>query len=157
MNKEEFLQGLKEALAGSVPQSVIQENIRYYDSYIMDEVRKGAREDEVLAEIGDPRLIAKTIEETTIEGNSSAYFDDSGSGQRQTGNPYRQEEFQGKSTFRLYDLNKWYWKLLLAFVVIGFFFLVFTIIGGIFALLQPLIVPLCIVLFVMYIFKAFQK
>lgn len=156
MNKEDFLQGLKQALSGNVPQSVIQENIRYYDNYIMDEIRRGAREEEVLAEIGDPRLIAKTIEETSEGLNSSPYYGNSTSDRSQPDNPYRQEEFQ-KSTFKLYDLNKWYWKLLLAFIVIGFFFLVFTIIGGIFALLKPFIVPLCIIFFVMWIFKSFQK
>ena len=34
MNKEEFLRRLRQALAGDVPPSVIEENIRYYDSYI---------------------------------------------------------------------------------------------------------------------------
>ena len=36
MTRAEFLQGLKTELEGRVPYSVIQENIRYYDSYILD-------------------------------------------------------------------------------------------------------------------------
>ena len=36
MSRTEFLQGLKSELEGRVPYSVIQENLRYYDSYIME-------------------------------------------------------------------------------------------------------------------------
>ena len=32
MRKTEFLQELREALQGEVPASVIQENVRYYDT-----------------------------------------------------------------------------------------------------------------------------
>ena len=31
MSKEEFLQTLREALAGEVPEGLIQENVQYYD------------------------------------------------------------------------------------------------------------------------------
>ena len=41
MNRLEFLQGLKAELEGRVPHSIIQENLRYYDSYISDEAAKG--------------------------------------------------------------------------------------------------------------------
>lgn len=47
MTRAEFLQGLRTELEGRVPYSVIQENIRYYDSYISDEISKGADEAEV--------------------------------------------------------------------------------------------------------------
>ena len=46
MTRAEFLQGLRTELEGRVPYSVIQENIRYYDSYISDEISKGADEAE---------------------------------------------------------------------------------------------------------------
>ena len=48
MTRAEFLQGLRTELEGRVPYSVIQENIRYYDSYISDEISKGADEAEVI-------------------------------------------------------------------------------------------------------------
>ena len=65
MRKDEFLQTLRRALNGNVPPRVVEENVRYYDGYISDEVRKGRSEEEVIEEIGDPRLIARTIEDTT--------------------------------------------------------------------------------------------
>ena len=61
MRKTEFLQELREALDGEVSASVIQSNISYYDQYISQEAAKGRREEEVIEEIGSPRLIAKTI------------------------------------------------------------------------------------------------
>ncbi len=73
MRKEEFLQTLRRALTGDVPPGVVEENIRYYDSYITEEVRKGRTEEEVTGEIGDPRLIARTIEDTTDGAGEGRY------------------------------------------------------------------------------------
>ena len=76
MRKEEFLQTLRRALTGDVPQGVVEENIRYYDGYITEEVRKGRTEEEVIGEIGDPRLIARTIEDTTDTSKDAQYSTD---------------------------------------------------------------------------------
>ena len=48
MRKDEFLQTLRRALNGNVPPRVVEENVRYYDGYISDEVRKGRSEEEVI-------------------------------------------------------------------------------------------------------------
>ena len=65
MNKEEFLQSLRRDLSGDVPQNVLEENVQYYREYIDGEVAKGRSEEEVVEELGTPRLIAKNIEDTT--------------------------------------------------------------------------------------------
>ncbi len=64
MTKEQFLSSLEEALTGNVSPSLINENIRYYEEYIETEKRKDRTEEEILEELGDPRLIAKTISDT---------------------------------------------------------------------------------------------
>ena len=61
MNKEEFIEKLQRALAGGLNSSQVADNIRYYREYIDSEIRKGHREEEVLAQLGDPRLLAKSI------------------------------------------------------------------------------------------------
>ena len=61
MTKIEFLDTLRKALNGQVPPEIISENLTYYESYISDEMRRGRTETEVLEELGDPRLIARTI------------------------------------------------------------------------------------------------
>lgn len=64
MNREEFLRQFQEALEGKVTQQVINENTAYYRSYINSQVGSGKSEQQVLHELGDPRLLAKTIEES---------------------------------------------------------------------------------------------
>ena len=51
MNREEFLQGLRDALSGHVPPAVVRENLEYYDDYIRTECRKGRTEADVMAEL----------------------------------------------------------------------------------------------------------
>ena len=73
MRKQEFLDTLRRALTGDVPPGVVEEHIRYYDRYITEEVGKGRTEEEVIGEIGDPRLIARTIEDTTDGAGGTVY------------------------------------------------------------------------------------
>lgn len=61
MKKQEFLVELQKALSSRVSVSSMQENVRYYDDYISMQMRKGRTEEEIIEEIGDPRLIAKSI------------------------------------------------------------------------------------------------
>lgn len=159
MRKDEFLQILRRALNGEVPLSVVEETIRYYDDYITQESRKGASEEEVIAEIGDPRLIAKTIEDTTDGAGEGGYQDDFGEtaqgttveedGTRVSGSGY--------STYRVWDLNKWYWKILGILLIVGTIYLIFMVVGGIFALLSPLLIPLCIFWIISWLIRFFRQ
>jgi hypothetical protein len=77
MNCDEFLRLFREALDGKVSEQIINDNVNYYRSYINSEIRKGKSEAEVLASLGDPRLLAKTIEESTkfASGESGSYYE----------------------------------------------------------------------------------
>ena len=68
MNKREFLSKLEEALGYELPPRAVTENLRYYSSYIDAEIQKGRPAAEVLEELGDPRLIARTIIEAAKSG-----------------------------------------------------------------------------------------
>lgn len=65
MGREEFLAQLREALDGKVSEQIISDNIKYYSSYISSQAADGRSEAEVLAMLGDPRLLAKTIAESS--------------------------------------------------------------------------------------------
>ena len=67
MNRQEFIEKLRISLNGKVPGEKIAELTGYYEGYISDEIAGGKTEEEVLAALGDPRLIARTI--VTAEGN----------------------------------------------------------------------------------------
>lgn len=75
MTRREFLRGLEEALQMNVPSSVIRNQLSFYDRYIADELAKGRSEKEIMDELGDPRLLAKTIEEATDAGAGQDFTD----------------------------------------------------------------------------------
>ncbi len=88
MSRDEFISGLQEALADRVPEAVISENVNYYRRYIDEQVKAGKSEADVLDMLGDPRLLAKTIEGSSqFSGGQrqSAFSNMGGSGTYSTG------------------------------------------------------------------------
>lgn len=63
MTKNEFLELLRTALLGQISDLEIESNMKYYEEYIRTEGYKTS-EEEVINQLGDPRLIAKTIIDT---------------------------------------------------------------------------------------------
>ena len=61
MTEEEFLTELSEALRGKVSAEVIDVNLRYYREYLSRQREAGRKEEDIIAEIGTPQMIAKTI------------------------------------------------------------------------------------------------
>ena len=60
MTKRQFMEELRSSLEGMVSQAVIQENMNYYEDYINEQIRNGKNEQDVLNELGSPRLIARS-------------------------------------------------------------------------------------------------
>ena len=160
MSKEEFLRGLENALSGNVPPQVVRDQLRYYDECIRSERQNGRTESDIMEELGDPRLIARTIMDTTpgaAEGEYEEYHPFGGF----TGNSERSRQDEQQQTaygtygsngnIHYYNLNKWYWKLLAVVIVIAFFTLVLTIIGGLLTLVIPLLPVIGIVILIMWL------
>ncbi len=61
MTKHDYLDTISRTLSGRVKPSVQQETVQYYKEYIDAEIVKGTSEDMVLATLGDPRLLARTV------------------------------------------------------------------------------------------------
>ena len=170
MNKEEFIQSLRRDLAGDVPQNVLEENVQYYREYIDGEVAKGRSEEEVIEELGTPRLIAKNIEDTTEmdeEETGGQRYTDRGYGDTYSGGAYGDSGSgydnrgygnsggtSGKGSFHLFDLSKWYGKLLVFLIVFAVLYMVFMIIGGIFSLLAPFLGPILIIWLIVTIIRS---
>lgn len=72
MTKQDFLTELQRALSGKISSAEIQSHVRYYDDYISMEMRKGREEEAVLEELGDARLLAKTIAATSAGTKESS-------------------------------------------------------------------------------------
>lgn len=167
MGKSEFLQGLKAELEGRVPYSVIQENLRYYDSYITEEAAKGQTEDEVIESLGGPRLIARTIVDAALDtedrpdgyetfGSGPACGDEGtpgGGAQRQGGNPYGKEP---NRHVHYVDFSKWYVRLVAGLVVFLVIFLIMTLFFGIMGLaglILSYIWPVLLIMMVIWMFR----
>ena len=69
MNKRQFLKELEEELGYELPSTLVRSNLDYYSSYIDGERQKGRGEDEILSDLGDPRLIARTIIDAAKSGS----------------------------------------------------------------------------------------
>lgn len=146
MTKQEFLQELRLALQGQLSQAAINENVRYYDNYIMEEVRKGSSEQAVISRLGNPRLIAKTLIDTTDSFGRAAggrYYTGS-YGQTESAGGSHMDDFREQSPKGL-RLNSWYGKLLLIAVAI----LVIVVVANVIAFLLPILVPI-IIIFLIY-------
>ncbi|MBQ7797328.1 MAG: hypothetical protein IJ374_12350 [Lachnospiraceae bacterium] len=164
MSKEEFLQELREALAGDVPETVIRDNVSYYGSYLSQEMAKGRTVDEIVAEIGEPFILAKTIiehseasGETIGEDNYGSYretYSESRSQNQSYGSGQNERPF---SNMHYIDLNKWYWKLLAVIILFFVVTLVFNIVGGIFALLLRFAGPLMMVFLLYWFIKNLKR
>ena len=61
MNKKEFIRGLEQAMLEQMDISEAASHIRYYQDFIENEVSNGRSEEEVVASLQSPRLIAKNI------------------------------------------------------------------------------------------------
>lgn len=149
MTKQEFLQELRLALQGQLSQAAINENIRYYDNYIMEEMRKGSSEEAVTSRLGNPRLIAKTLIDTTdsfgraagSEYYAGGYGQSEHGGGIHRGNPNDRER-------KGLRLGTWYGKLLLIAAAI----LIIVIVANVIAFLLPILVPVIIIFLVYSLF-----
>lgn len=170
MSKNEFIQGLEAALSGNVPPETVRENLIYYRDYIRTELEKGRTEQDIMDELGDPRLIARTIMDTTPGAEEGAFepyhfrgFFGEGSqtGSYSQGSGYGQDSSysqndgytQGSGSrghVHYYNLNKWYWKLLAVVVVVLFLMLLFTLITGFLSLVIPMLPVLGLIAIIMW-------
>lgn len=125
MTRQEFLEKLRAALNGRIPAASVNENVNYYEDYIITEVRKGRIEEDVLKELGDPRLIAKTI--ITAGGRESgAYAEDYVYGE----NTYDEGEKKISSGWDIVRrLPSWLVILIVAIVVISILVLAFSVLS----------------------------
>ena len=166
MSKEEFLRELEEALAGDVPQAVIRDNVNYYSSYLTQETAKGRSVDEIVMEIGEPFILAKTIIEHCEASGECAGDNGYGSYQETYSDAGSQTRSQGYGAggqqnpfpnMHYIDLNKWYWKLLAMVILFLVVTVVLNIVGGIFALLIRFAGPLMMVFLVVWFFRNMKR
>lgn len=151
MTKEEFLEQLEDALVGEVPNSVIYDTKRYYERYFFSEMKMGKTEKELLEELGNPRLIAKTIIDTQGDAKQqyreSAYYKDD----------VREEFEKNRPHLGMLDLTTWYGRAMAWGIGILILLLLVWLISGILSLAIKLAVPLIAVLAVYGLVRSFTN
>ncbi|GHU45078.1 hypothetical protein FACS1894111_13210 [Clostridia bacterium] len=132
MTRQEFLEEIRRSLQGEISQAQVSEHLLYYDHYMMEEVAKGKSEEEVIAELGNPRLIAKTLIDT---GNQTTAYEEYDS---------RQSEVQQeKGSFQQHFLSGSLWVRLATIVVA---ILVFVLVISFVISLLPVLLVLVILI-----------
>lgn len=145
MTRDEFLEGLRLALQGNVSQKKVNDNLQYYERYIIEESRKGKTEEAVIEELGDPRLIARSIIDAgKYLGNTydETYYEAKKEPKRKRGFHIDESE-DGRLRIRYgkFQFNSWY-GILLAILI---FILLTVIVGKLIVFLLPIIFVIVLV------------
>lgn len=141
MNRIEFLKILDAELNGQMNLAEINQNLQYYDSYIREQIEMGKTEEEVMARLGDPRLIARTILDAS-DGKNEYMDEDVREEQNQKSIFY----FNGKKI----DLSKWYMKLLTGMIVVLTLAIIISLIVLMIKVAIWIAVPVLIIVAVIY-------
>ena len=147
MTKQEFLDKLRVSLNGKIAAGQVEEHIRYYEDYVNVEMRKGRSEEEVMATLGDPRLISKTIVETSVKAQSPEY-DSAGASYKEADNECREYD-QGTQVRNLSKVPGWVWIILVILIIIIILGAVFSVITA----LMPVLLPILLIVLLVKIFR----
>lgn len=93
MTKREFINALGNKLREGMTPSQIISQVRYYEGYIDGEIAKGKTEEEAVADLGDPILIARNILESPREEEDSFF----GSTVQDQNDAYEEGSYQGEN------------------------------------------------------------
>ncbi len=139
MTRFEFTESLRKALSGRVNHRVVNENVAYYEHYIDAEIKKGRSEEDVLGGLGDPRLLAKTIVDTT--GESDRVYADEGESK---------DPASGGTLFgRIFRLPAW----LVLLVLVLLFILIIKIVGLVIVTVLPFAIPVAVIYYLIRYFR----
>lgn len=122
MNRTEFLDTLRSQLSGQMHEGKVAAHVRYYEDYIQSQVRSGRDEQQVLDELGDPRLIARTLLDTDVDNGQldyeeySTYSDDA-----------QNTQSSSRNHVHVWRFDTWYSKLLGVVILLIVVFLLFHI------------------------------
>ncbi len=151
MTKEEFLEQLEDALAGEVPNAVIYDNKCYYERYFFSEMKMGRTEEEILEELGSPRLIARTI--IDMQGDAKQQYRES--------TYYKddiREEFENtRPHLGWLDLTTWYGRALAWVIGIMVLVLLIWLISGILSIAIQIAIPVLLIVTIYSLIKSVMR
>ena len=144
MNRTEFLDTLRSQLSGQMHEGKVAAHVRYYEDYIQSQVRSGRNEQDVLQELGDPRLIARTLLDTDVDNGQMDYAEYSA-----YSDPSQENQTTGSEKVHVWKLDTWYSKLLGIVILLIIVFLLFHILVAVI----PFFAFLAVILFIISLIK----
>lgn len=125
-------------------------HVRYYEDYIQSQVHNGRSEEEVLAELGDPRLIARTLIDTD---DGTEVYDESGYTEESYGADDYADSSAGSTTGRTrsykLDLSTWYGKAIVIAVAVVIVILLTTVLVAV----APFLITFGVILYLISWFR----
>ena len=157
MNKEEFLEKMKNALEGQVTDIILSDNIDYYRNYINSEISSGKSELEVLNMLGDPRLLAKTVIELQgIDNSENNMKSENNNYNYENNDGYNNDHKQEDDSFSkgaYYSKNHSFLGIKGCLVSIIVLFIVLTILWLVLSTAIYFAIPICIILVIVGLFR----
>ncbi len=151
MTQGEFLEKFREALENDLSGPIVEENIDYYRSYIAEEIRKGKTESEVISDLGDPWILARSIIDMTE--NQEEYREGSGAEFRKS----KKSDERGAGRMKTFRLQSWWKKLLFVLGMIGVLLIVFTVVAGVLHFLAVILVPVLLIVLVIRLVDGMRR
>ena len=141
MDRRQFLDELQRALSSDLAPQDIHENIEYYNDYIRSEIAKGRTEKDVLDELGDPWILARTIKDSKgYRNDQDVVFETTEDGVRM--------ESSGRSS--LGKMKKIKNIVLTILIILAVLFLI----KGIMRLIIPIAIPVIAIYVIVKIIKS---
>lgn len=154
MDRREFIAELRREMSGGFSTAEIEDAVSYYEDYIDMQIKKGKREDEVLRQLGSPRLIAKSMKAAgrgtggAMGGRAGRYA--SGGSAFFNEEPSRDEDTDSDGRMHTFRIPLWLVLLIVLFVLI-------VVLSFVFRLLIAVLPILLVVIGVIAIYRYFQR
>ena len=143
MTRTEFMEALQRALSGTLGSSTVNGHMSYYQEYFDSQIGMGKSEEEIVAELGNPRLLAKTIIE-------AAKREGMGAGMPEYDEVYEDGTTDEGGRPKQYRMPGWLLLLIgfaVAVVIVG-------VVGSVVSAMLPVLIPvLCVIMLV----RLFQR
>lgn len=161
LNQREFLNILSETLNMELTPQEVSTNVAYYNSYFAEQAAKGKSEEEIIAELGDPRMIAKSIIEAARAAQdlygrmrfNNKEYNSTSSWNEQHENASSGTDFQYQKNGKTYHISGKVARIVFLILFLFVLMLLFVLIGGILRLLLPVLLPVILILFGIYLLR----
>ena len=153
MNRGEFLSLLRESLEGVIPMEEVEKNITFYRDYFEE---AGKSEKEVIEELGDPRLIARTIVDAykASKGPMADYYTEQARSEYSRERSGQYDSYENKTEGGL----AWYERALGWVILIGVLAVVLVLVANIIGIFVGFVLPvLLVVILIKIMIEQFRK